>query len=100
MIDPSWQRVYGQRIDDLRLPDSETARAELAVQYGRDGYYLLEQVHCPGAPGWLAGTARGAGAAADLDPAVLPGDGEGEGDPAGGTRARPPAGKSPHRLPL
>ena len=54
VIDSSWQRVYGQRIDDLRLPDSDTARRELAVQYGKDGYYLLEQVHGPGAPGWLA----------------------------------------------
>ena len=25
------------------------------MQYGRDGYWLLEQVHAPGAPGWLAG---------------------------------------------
>lgn len=54
VIDASWQRVYGQRIDDLRLPDSETARRELAVQYGKDGNYLLERVHGPGAPGWLA----------------------------------------------
>ena len=26
VIDESWQRVYGQRIDNLRLPASETAR--------------------------------------------------------------------------
>ena len=46
--------------------------------------------------------ARGAGAAADLDPAVLPGHrrGRGEGDLAGGRRARPAAGQSPDRLPL
>ena len=53
VIDASWQRVYGQRIDNLRLPESQRAREELAVQYGRDGYWLLEQVHGPGAPGWL-----------------------------------------------
>jgi len=53
VIDSSWQRVYGQRIDNLRLPESETARRELAVQYGRDGYYLLEQVTAADAPGWL-----------------------------------------------
>ncbi len=53
VIDASWQRVYGQRIDDWRLPESQAARGELAVQYGRDGYWLLEQVHAPGAPGWL-----------------------------------------------
>jgi transposase len=54
VIDASWQRVYGQRIDELRLPESQTAREELAVQYGRDGYWLLEQVHAADAPGWLA----------------------------------------------
>ena len=55
VIDASWQQVYGQRIADLRLPAAKAARAELAVQYGRDGYLLLRQVHDPGAPGWLAG---------------------------------------------
>jgi transposase len=55
VIDSSWQQVYGQRIADLRLPAARAARVELAVQYGRDGYYLLRQVHAPGAPGWLAG---------------------------------------------
>jgi transposase len=53
VIDSSWQRVYGQRIDSWRLPDSQAARAELAVQYGRDGYWLLERVIAAGAPGWL-----------------------------------------------
>ena len=99
VIDASWQEVYGQRIDDFRLPDSKAKRADLAVQYGRDGYHLLRQVHGPGAPGWLAGAARGAGAAPDLDPAVLPGGrrGRGEGDLAGG-RAGPPAGQIPAGL--
>ena len=53
VIDASWQQVYGQRIIDLRLPESKTARQELAVQYGRDGYYLLDQVMAPAAPDWL-----------------------------------------------
>jgi transposase len=53
ILDASWQQVYGQRIGNWRLPESEARRAELAVQYGRDGYWLLEQVHGPGAPGWL-----------------------------------------------
>src|SRR5690349_7576566 len=57
VIDASWQQVYGQRISDLRLPESTTARAELAVQYGRDGYYLLDQVLAPAAPAWLTGLA-------------------------------------------
>jgi transposase len=53
VIDASWQQVHGQRIDGMRLPDSEAKRKELAVQYGRDGYHLLEAVRAPGAPGWL-----------------------------------------------
>ena len=53
VIDPSWQRVYGQRIDNWRLPEAETARKDLAVRYGRDGYWLLEQVYGPAAAGWL-----------------------------------------------
>jgi hypothetical protein len=53
VIDASWQQVYGQQIADLRLPASKAARAELAVQYGRDGYHLLRQAHAPGTPGWL-----------------------------------------------
>ena len=53
VIDASWQRVYGQRIDSLRLPASQAGRADLAVRYGRDGYHLLEAVRAPGAPGWL-----------------------------------------------
>jgi transposase len=53
VIDASWQQVYGQRIDSLRLPASEAKRKELAAQYGRDGYRLLDAVRAPGAPGWL-----------------------------------------------
>jgi transposase len=53
VIDGSWQQVYGQRIDQIRLPASQTARAELAVRYGRDGYHLLEAVCAPDAPVWL-----------------------------------------------
>ena len=43
MIDGSWQRVYGARIDDLHLPASQAGRRELMVRYGTDGYFLLEQ---------------------------------------------------------
>jgi transposase len=55
VIDASWQQVYGQRIADIRLPGSKARRAALAVQYGRDGYFLLRAVRGPAAPGWLAG---------------------------------------------
>jgi len=54
VIDASWQQVYGQRVDNMRLPESQAARDALAVQYGRDGYYLLEQATGASAPGWLA----------------------------------------------
>jgi transposase len=50
---PSWQQVYGQRITELRLPEGKAARAELAVQYARDGYHLLEQAHSAAAPAGL-----------------------------------------------
>jgi len=53
VIDGTWQQVYGARIDDLHLPGSQAGRQELMVRYGTDGYYLLEQVHGPGAPAWL-----------------------------------------------
>jgi hypothetical protein len=53
VIDESWQQVYGARIDDLHLPGSRAGRQDLMIRYAKDGYYLLEQVHGPGAPGWL-----------------------------------------------
>ncbi|HEV2260662.1 MAG TPA: IS1182 family transposase [Streptosporangiaceae bacterium] len=53
VIDESWQEVYGQRIDALRLPASDAGRQELAVRYGQDGYRLLDAVRAPGAPPWL-----------------------------------------------
>jgi len=53
VIDGSWQQVYGQRIDQIRLPASQTGRTALAVSCGRDGYHLLDAVRAAGAPGWL-----------------------------------------------
>jgi transposase len=53
VIGPSWQRAYGQRVDSMRLPASQAARAGLAVRYGTDGYRLLEAVWAPSAPAWL-----------------------------------------------
>lgn len=54
VIDPSWQQRYGAQVDNLRLPGSETRRKALMLDYGRDGYHLLEQVCAPTAPPWLA----------------------------------------------
>jgi transposase len=53
VIDVSWQEVYGQRIDGMRLPASEAKRKDLASQYGADGCLLLDAVRAPGAPSWL-----------------------------------------------
>jgi transposase len=53
VIDGSWQQVYGARMDDLHLPASQAGRQDLMVRYGTDGYFLLDQVHGPGAPAWL-----------------------------------------------
>jgi hypothetical protein len=53
VIDSSWQEVYGARVDDLRLPESQARRRELMARYGKDGYWLLEQATGPGAPAWL-----------------------------------------------
>jgi hypothetical protein len=53
VIDVSWQEVYGQRIDGMRLPASEAERKDLASQYGADGLLLLDAVRAPGAPSWL-----------------------------------------------
>jgi len=53
VIDESWQRVYGQRIDALRLPASEAGRMALAIQYGKDGCRLLDAVRAAAAPPWL-----------------------------------------------
>lgn len=50
---PEWSRRYGARIDTWRLPTSQTKKAELAVQYGKDGFTLLEAVYAAGSPSWL-----------------------------------------------
>lgn len=47
---PGWNRRYRARVESYRLPGSASARAELAVAIGRDGYLLLEAV---GAQDWL-----------------------------------------------
>jgi hypothetical protein len=52
-IDGGWQDVYGARSDNLHLPESVTKREKLMVQFGTDGYHLLDRVYGSGAPGWL-----------------------------------------------
>ena len=45
VIDEAWAGVYGSRIDDLHLPESETKRTALGMAYGRDGYRLLDAAY-------------------------------------------------------
>lgn len=51
-ITPDWFKLYGQRIDNARLPNEEAERTELALVIGHDGYHLLAQVYA--APEQLA----------------------------------------------
>jgi len=50
VIDPSGAERYGGRIDSWQLPACQRKRAALAVQYGRDGYRLLDAVAAASAP--------------------------------------------------
>lgn len=50
---PGWSARYGRRIDSWRLPTSQTKRDQLALDYGTDGYALVEAVYSAGAPYWL-----------------------------------------------
>lgn len=73
IADAGWQDRYGQRADSFRLPKGEPERGTFAAQVGADGFTVLEAVHRPDAPGWLAAGATGrAGATANVDPAVPP----------------------------
>jgi len=53
VLDTSWQRRYGARVDSWRMPASKTKRAELGVGYARDGHALLAAVWDPSSPQWL-----------------------------------------------
>jgi len=50
---PGFSARYGRRIDSWRLPTAQSARERLALDYGGDGFALLEAVYDPGAPVWL-----------------------------------------------
>jgi transposase len=50
---PGWSRRYAARVDTWRLPKSKSKRAQLATDYGRDGFALLEAVYDPVSPVWL-----------------------------------------------
>jgi transposase len=49
-----WWDRYAKKLDDYRLPKTETARRQLAEVIGRDGLQLLQMVHQADAPPELA----------------------------------------------
>ena len=48
--DPEWLDRYGHRIEEARLPRSQTERQALAEVIGRDGSTLLTDIFAPEAP--------------------------------------------------
>jgi transposase len=54
VIPREWYERYGQRGDDWRLPKSEEARIERAIEVGEDGYWLLDTLFASAAPAGLA----------------------------------------------
>jgi transposase len=50
---PAWSARYGPRIGSWRYPTARARRERLAVDYGTDGYALLDAVYSAGAPAWL-----------------------------------------------
>jgi transposase len=47
---PSWFERYAHRIEDYRLPKSQTKREALALEVGADGFRLLDALDAPDAP--------------------------------------------------
>jgi transposase len=50
---PEWIDRYGPRVEDYRLPKSETLRQAHARQIGLDGYSLLDDIYAEDASGWM-----------------------------------------------
>lgn len=51
---PGWAKRYPVNTVSWRLPGSKTKRAQLAVDYGTDGFALLTAVFDTASPPWLA----------------------------------------------
>jgi transposase len=52
-VDAEQVKRYAARVDEWRLPSSQTKRRQLATQIGVDGYRLLQAVTDANAPAWL-----------------------------------------------
>jgi transposase len=44
MAPPAWYERYGRRVENYRLPKTETARSALAAEIGADGQQLLDAI--------------------------------------------------------
>jgi transposase len=53
LVPPEWKERYEHRIQEYRLPKSQTERQALAETIGADGFCLLTAVSDPAAPPWL-----------------------------------------------
>jgi transposase len=49
-----WYERYGRRVENYRLPKTDTARLESATTIGTDGYYLLTAIDAVKDQPWLA----------------------------------------------
>ena len=57
LAEPEWYDRYGRRVEESRLPRSETARKAFAVATGTDGYAVIDAVEADDAPPGLASLA-------------------------------------------
>ncbi|MDX2679537.1 hypothetical protein [Streptomyces soliscabiei] len=53
LVTPEGAERSGPHVDDHRFPKGEEVREQWPQQAGRDGFFLLQAVHAPAAPGWL-----------------------------------------------
>jgi hypothetical protein len=49
-LQPVWLERYGARVENYRLPKTETERQRLAATIGADGFALLQAVYASGTP--------------------------------------------------
>jgi transposase len=49
-MQPGWLERYGSRVENYRLPKTDTARQRLAALIGADGFTLLHAAYAPAAP--------------------------------------------------
>lgn len=53
VVHADWKDRYATRIEQYRLPKTESQREALALTFAADGYQLLDALYHPLAPAWL-----------------------------------------------